>query len=77
MAVILARRRRLCRWPGIDQRHRLGGAADRLRADLVGMREGGGLARDRAQAEARLRVELAVFSRPSSKPNASVLRYWR
>ena len=45
--------------PGrIEQLERLRGAVDRGRADLVGVGEGGGLAGDAAQAEARAGVEV-------------------
>ena len=56
MPVGARRRGRLRPRRRIDQRHRLAGAADRGFADLVGMREGGGLAAHRAQAEARIGV---------------------
>ena len=48
----------------IEHRHRLGGAADRAFAELVGLGEGRGLARNPAQAEARLGVEIGGLQPP-------------
>ena len=56
VAVGGARRAGLGRARRIDQRHRFARAADRGGAELVGVREGGHLARHGAQAKARMRV---------------------
>ncbi len=58
MAVGARGRRRLGALGRIEQPHRLGRTADRALGNLVGVGEGGRLARDAAQPETGLRVEV-------------------